>query len=67
MHIDYTINAPVSAAQFIDLLKRSTLGERRPIDDLACIEGMLANSNLTVSAWAGEQLVGMARALTDFH
>lgn len=67
MHIDYTINAPVSAAQFIDLLKRSTLGERRPIDDLACIEGMLANSNLTVTAWAGEQLVGMARALTDFH
>ena len=33
----------------------------------ACIEGMLANSNLTVTAWAGEQLVGMARALTDFH
>ena len=45
MHIDYTINAPVSAAQFIDLLERSTLGARRPIDDLACIEGMLANSN----------------------
>jgi Acetyltransferase (GNAT) domain len=67
MSIEYKINAPISAAQFIDVLKRSTLGERRPIDDLACIEGMLSNSNLIVTAWVGRQLIGVARSVTDFH
>jgi ribosomal protein S18 acetylase RimI-like enzyme len=28
---------------------------------------MLANSNLLVTAWAGQQLVGIARSITDFH
>lgn len=28
---------------------------------------MIANSNLTVSAWKGELLVGIARCVTDFH
>ena len=67
MSIEYKINAKISAAQFIDLLRRSTLGERRPIDDLRCIEGMLSNSNLTVTAWTGPQLIGVARSVTDFH
>lgn len=51
MSIEYKINAPITADQFIDLLARSTLGERRPIHDRQCMEGMIANSNLTVSAW----------------
>lgn len=29
--------------------------------------GMVDNSNLLVSAWDGEKLVGIARSLTDFH
>jgi predicted GNAT superfamily acetyltransferase len=53
--------------QFIDLLTRSTLGERRPIHDRDCIEGMIANSNLTVSAWDCDNLIGIARSMTDFH
>jgi hypothetical protein len=67
MSIEYRINAPISAAQFIDLLARSTLGERRPIHDRECIEGMIANSNLTISAWESNRLVGIARSVTDFH
>ena len=67
MNFEYKINAPISAAQFVDVLKRSGLGERRPIDDLACIEGMVSNSNLIVTAWAGDQLIGVARSVTDFH
>lgn len=67
MAIDYRVNAPVSAGQFIDLLQRSTLAERRPVDDRACIEGMLANASLTISAWDGDLLVGIARSVTDFH
>ena len=29
--------------------------------------GMLSNSNLTVSAWDSEKLVGISRCMTDFH
>lgn len=67
MYIDYKINAPVSVDQFIELLRKSTLAERRPIDDRACMDGMVKNSNLMVSAWHGEVLVGIARSMTDFH
>ena len=67
MDIDFKVNSPLSSEQFIGLLVGSTLGERRPVHDLACIQGMLANSNLVVSAWQGDQLVGIARSVTDFH
>lgn len=67
MSIEYKINAPVTSDQFIGLLRRSTLGERRPVDDRECIEGMLNNSNLMVTAWDNENLVGIARSMTDFH
>lgn len=67
MPIDYKINAALTPEEFIDLLKRSTLGERRPVDDRTCMEGMVANSNLVVSAWDSGKLVGIARSMTDFH
>ena len=67
MNIEYKINEPISTNQFIELLKNSTLGERRPIDDRACMEGMISNSNLTVSAWDVENLIGLSRCMTDFH
>ncbi|AMX02469.1 GNAT family N-acetyltransferase [Microbulbifer thermotolerans] len=66
MNIEYKINADLSPEQFIDLLKRSTLSERRPIDDKNCIEGMLKNSNLSVTAWNSGTLIGIARSVTDF-
>ena len=65
--IKYRTDSEVSVAEFLKLLTLSTLGERRPIDDLDCIEGMLRNSNLTVTAWDGSKLVGIARSMTDFH
>jgi len=65
--IEYKINAPVSVAQFIAVLQASSLGERRPIEDRDCLAGMLENSNLTVTAWDGDELVGIARSVTDFH
>ena len=67
MSIEYKINAPVSTDQFIELLRESTLGERRPIEDRECMEGMVKNSNLMVTAWHGEELIGIARSVTDFH
>ena len=63
----YKINAPVSTDQFIELLKKSTLGERRPIEDRECMKGMVKNSNLIVTAWDEGKLIGIARSMTDFH
>ena len=64
--IQYRDNATITAKQAIDLYKRSTLGERRPIHNLQTFEDMLKNANLTITAWDGETLVGISRSLTDF-
>ena len=67
MSVEYKINVPISTDQFIALLTNSTLGERRPIEDRDCMEGMISNSNLMVSAWDLGKLVGVSRSVTDFH
>jgi ribosomal protein S18 acetylase RimI-like enzyme len=64
--ITYQINTTLTPAQFVDILRRSGLAERRPVDDAACMTGMLANGNLTVTAWDDAFLVGIARSVTDF-
>ncbi|XOV78860.1 MAG: GNAT family N-acetyltransferase [Aestuariibacter sp.] len=67
MSVTYQINSQITTEQFIRLLKASTLGERRPVDNIECMRGMVENSNLMVSAWDGDDLVGIARSVTDFH
>lgn len=66
MTIEYRDHANIGVDDAIDLYKRSTLGERRPVDRPDIFEGMLKNANLIVSAWSGKRLVGIARTLTDF-
>lgn len=66
MNIRYENSRSISVNEFIDLLARSTLAERRPVDDRACVEAMLENANLLCTAWDGEKIVGVARSLTDF-
>lgn len=65
--VDYQRELDLSAAEFIDVLERSTLGERRPVHDRGTIDGMLANADLIITArnQAG-LIVGVARAITDF-
>ena len=67
MSIRYEYDRTISEAEFIDVLKRSTLGERRPIDDPVCIKAMLDHADLLCTAWDGEKLVGIARSVTDFE
>ena len=64
--ITYTEHASIDPEQAIDLYTRSTLGERRPINNIETFRAMLANANLTISAWDGDKLVGISRSLTDF-
>jgi GNAT superfamily N-acetyltransferase len=66
MSITYRSNIKISADQFIDVLKRSTLAERRPVDDRDRIEKMLQYGNIIVTAWQGDLLIGVSRALSDF-
>ncbi|MCK9372816.1 MAG: GNAT family N-acetyltransferase [Sulfuricurvum sp.] len=66
MLITYQITPNLSTEDFIDILNRSTLGERRPVDDLECIASMLKNADIIVTAIANEKIVGVARAVTDF-
>lgn len=66
MTIAYYHDRAITPAQFIDVLQRSTLAERRPVNDSARINDMLAHANLICTAWDGEVLVGVSRSLTDF-
>jgi len=66
MDIEYRDNAKITVETAIDLYRRSTLGERRPLDRPDIFEGMLKNANLIITAWHGERLVGISRTLTDF-
>ncbi len=63
----YAIEPNLTPADFIDVLRRSTLAERRPVDDAARIAQMLAKADLVVTARDEDgTLVGVSRAITDF-
>lgn len=62
----YHVEPSLSADEFVDVLRRPTLAERRPVADAAAIAGMLAHASLIVTARIGGRLVGVARSLTDF-
>lgn len=67
MAIRYDTEPALSADEFIDVLERSTLAERRPVEDRERIERMLRHADVIVTARdeAG-RLVGVSRAVTDF-
>lgn len=50
----------------IDVYRACSLGGRRPIDDRARMQVMLANANLVFTAWEGDRMVGIARSISDF-
>jgi len=65
-NISYRSDVKISPDQFIDVLKRSTLDERRPVNSIERITKMLEYGNVLVTAWHNKKLVGVSRALTDF-
>ena len=64
--INYRLGNDLELDAVIDLYQASTLGQRRPVDNRACMAQMIEQANLVVTAWEGELLVGIARSLTDF-
>ena len=77
--VTYQINSAITPEQFTDVLSKSNLGARRPLDNYYVIKGMLDNADLLVTAWVSEEheeavnnsesnkkLIGVARCVTDF-
>ena len=64
-NIKYKINAIPDTSLIIVLYQNA--GLNRPTADADRIEAMYNNSNLIISAWSEEKLVGIARSVTDFH
>jgi predicted N-acetyltransferase YhbS len=64
--IDYRLEPQLTAAEFVDVLVRSTLAERRPVDRPDVIAAMLTNADIVLTARVAGRLVGIARALSDF-
>jgi GNAT superfamily N-acetyltransferase len=66
MDVQFQGDRKITVHEFIDVLKRSTLGERRPVDDLGRMQQMLDHGNVLITAWSQDKLIGVSRALTDF-
>ena len=64
--IKHQIESNLSPQEFIEVLNKSTLGERRPVNEPERISKMLEYGNLIVTARENNVLVGVARSLTDF-
>ena len=65
--IVYAVESDLGAAEFVDVLVRSTLSERRPVADRDRIGRMLSNASLVLTARTTEGLlIGVSRAITDY-
>jgi predicted N-acetyltransferase YhbS len=64
--VTYQQETDVTSEEFIDVLVRSTLAERRPVHDAETIKAMLKNADLILTARIDGLLVGVSRAITDF-
>ncbi len=67
IEILYAVEPDLSAVDFVDVLRRSTLAERRPVGDMGLIAGMLRRADVIVTARdTTGRLVGVSRAISDF-
>ena len=66
MNTSYQLEPDIRVAEFVDLLERSALAERRPMDEPETLQGMLENADLIVTARIDGRLIGISRAITDY-
>lgn len=64
--IVYSVEKNLDPDEFIELLKNSTLADRRPINDEQRISSMCNNANLIMTARLDGIMIGVARSITDF-
>jgi predicted N-acetyltransferase YhbS len=66
VEIVYQTEPNLTPQEFVDVLRRSTLAERRPVDQPETILGMMAHADVIVTARVDTKLIGVSRAITDF-
>ena len=66
MSIAYALEPDLSAEEFRAVLIASTLGVRRPVDDLQRLDKMLRQADVIMTARDAGRLVGVSRAISDF-
>jgi GNAT superfamily N-acetyltransferase len=68
MDVLYAIESypKLSVEEFLDVLRRSTLAERRPVGEPETIRRMLVHADLIVTARVDGVLIGISRAITDY-
>ena len=64
--IKYQREYNLSSEEFVEVLKKSTLAERRPVNDPESISKMLTHGNIIITARDEGKLVGVSRSLSDF-
>ncbi len=64
--IEYLVEPHLSVAEFIEVLRRSTLAERRPVEDVDRVQMMLDHASIIITARSKGLLVGVSRAITDY-
>lgn len=64
--ITYRVGNDLDREAVLAVYRDSTLGLRRPMDDPERMEAMVRNAQIVVTAWDGDEMVGIARALSDF-
>ncbi len=65
--ITYQIENDLTINEFIDVLNKSTLGERRPIDEPERKLKMLEHGNLIITARNNDVLIGVASDRRNFN
>jgi GNAT superfamily N-acetyltransferase len=62
----FQLEPNLASDEFIDVLRRSTLAKRRPVDDAERIRRMIDEADIVLTARVEGLLVGVSRALTDY-
>ena len=64
--IQFQFEKNLKLDEFIEVLEKSGLATRRPMDHPSQLKQMLENSNLVITARVEGELVGILRGLTDY-
>ena len=66
MSVAYQLERTLDPEEFVDVLVRSTLAARRPVDRPDVIRAMLTHADIILTARVNSLLVGVSRAISDF-
>jgi len=64
MEVRYLETKDIRAEDMATVFRKS--GIIRPYEDIDRMQRMIDNCDLLITAWIGEQMIGVARALTDY-